>query len=90
MEYAAGILVKTTSALASDLQLKAQRITPIGGIFRAGEVLSLPYRQALRKVLPDAELVFNDFTQIYGSVLLALRLAGISPTAEQVAKLRRE
>ena len=90
LEHAAGILVKVTSALASDLQLKAPRITPLGGIFKAGEVIALPYQQALRKVLPDAELVFNDFTQIYGSVLLALQLAGLSLSAEQVDKLRRQ
>ncbi len=89
LEHAAGILVKVTNALASDLQLKAPRITPIGGIFKAGEVVSLPYRDALRRVLPHAELVFNDFTQIYGSVLLALQLAGLSLSAAQVAQLRR-
>ena len=89
LEHAADILVKVTNALASDLQLKAPKITPIGGIFKAGEVVALPYQMALKKVLPDAELVFNDFTQIYGSVLLALQLAGLSLSATQVAKLRR-
>lgn len=89
LEHAAEILVKVTNALASDLQLKAPKITPIGGIFKAGEVVALPYQMALRKILPDAELVFNDFTQIYGSVLLALQLAGLSLSAAKVAKLRR-
>jgi N-acetylglucosamine kinase-like BadF-type ATPase len=89
LEQAAETLVKVTKALAFDLRLKSPRITPIGGIFRAGEVLCLPYRTALRRVLPDAELVFNDFTQIHGSVLLAMQLAGLSLSAAQVAKLRR-
>ncbi len=89
LEQAAETLVKVTKALAFDLQLKSPRITPIGGIFRAGEVVYLPYRTALQRVLPDAELVFNDFTQIHGSVLLAMQLAGLSLSAAQVAKLRR-
>lgn len=89
LEQAVETLVKVTKALAFDLRLKTARITPIGGIFKAGEVVSLPYQKALRRVLPGAELVFNDFTQIHGSVLLAMQLAGLSLSAAQVAQLRR-
>jgi N-acetylglucosamine kinase-like BadF-type ATPase len=89
LEQAAENLVKVTKALAFDLRLKTPKVTPIGGIFKAGEVISLPYQTALQKVLPGAELVFSDFTQIHGSVLLALQLAGLSLTAAQVAQLRR-
>ncbi|MFA6930776.1 MAG: BadF/BadG/BcrA/BcrD ATPase family protein [Lentisphaeria bacterium] len=89
LEHASEILVKVTNALAVDLELTAPKITPIGGIFKAGELVSQPYQLALRKVLPKAELVFCDFTQIHGSVLLALQLAGLPLSAAQVAKIRR-
>ena len=89
MEQAAHSLVKICIALASDLHLSAPRIALLGGVFKAGETMLGVFQRLMQNDFPAAQAQLTDFSQIKGSALLALQLAGIKMDAAIVAKIRR-
>ncbi|MDD3695223.1 MAG: BadF/BadG/BcrA/BcrD ATPase family protein [Lentisphaeria bacterium] len=89
LEQAAHSLVKICIALASDLHLSAPRIALLGGVFKAGETMLGVFQRLMQNDFPAAQAQLTDFSQIKGSALLALQLAGIKMDAAIVAKIRR-
>ncbi len=58
-----------------------------GQVWRAGEVLLEPFRRTALAGLPQAIIHLNRLTQAQGAALLAMRLAGIAPGDDVLARL---
>lgn len=58
-----------------------------GQVWRAGEILLEPFRRTVLAGLPQAAIHLNRLTQAQGAALLAMRLAGIAPGEDVLARL---
>ncbi len=64
-------------------------VAPIGGVFRAGELVLTPMLEAARGVNPDAHLVAPRFVPAIGAVILALREGGVEVTPALLDRLEQ-
>ncbi len=64
------------------------RVAPVGGVFRAGEVILQPFERALRDLCPRAILTPPALPPVLGAALLALKMAGILIDEKIQAHLR--
>jgi N-acetylglucosamine kinase len=54
------------------------RVSGIGAVFTAGNILTLPMEQVIHSACPQAEMCQPKHTPAYGAALLALRAVGIN------------
>jgi len=59
----------------------------VGGVFRGSREVRAAFRREVRKRAPGAAFVEPRFSPVVGSVLLALKMAGVKLTREVVANL---
>jgi len=52
-------------------------VTLSGGLWRAGEVVLAPFREALNNVLPAARIVMPELSPVLGACVLALQDVGV-------------
>jgi N-acetylglucosamine kinase-like BadF-type ATPase len=72
-----------------DLTSTATPIAPIGGVFKAGELITGPMLEKIHQTNPDAYTVTPQFIPAIGAGLLALRAAGIVIDKRVIANLER-
>ncbi len=65
-------------------------VCPAGGVFEAaGELLKVPYRKSVLQYSPEAIVKDPEFPPVIGSVMLAMKQAGLSLTSDVVRKLKQ-
>lgn len=81
------LIVTGTADLAQMVAAVARRlgwaaapceVTLTGGLWRAGESVIAPFRQALTAVLPAARIVLPELSPVLGACVLALQQAGVA------------
>jgi len=75
--------------VAERLNVRQGRVTVgmVGGVFRGSREVRAAFRREVRKRAPGAAFVEPRFSPVVGSVLLALRMAGLKLTREVLANL---
>jgi glucosamine kinase len=88
---AAQELAQMVSAVAHRLWLPgdAVAVSPVGGLFRAGDMLLTPLRVALSTIAPETTFVKPLFAPVIGGVLLALRTLAVPVTEPLLAELTK-
>jgi N-acetylglucosamine kinase-like BadF-type ATPase len=73
-------LAELAAAVIRRLGLEEERthVAPVGGVFRAGEMILQPFERALKVLSPRAFLAQPILPPVLGAALLALKQAGIS------------
>lgn len=64
-------------------------VCPVGGVFRAGDVLREPFAKAVRELVPRAEIREPALPADAGAALLALRLGGVELGDAVIERLRQ-
>lgn len=59
----------------------------VGGVFRTGRLTLRPFREAVKQVAPEAQIVGPRFSPAVAAVLLALEEIGLPPEASRLACL---
>ncbi len=72
---------------ALDCLERGLSIYTTGGVFAAGEPLAGAFRARIAQTSPASQVLPARFSPVIGSVLLALKLAGVSPSADILARL---
>jgi N-acetylglucosamine kinase-like BadF-type ATPase len=85
----AGGLARLVAAVIAKLRWPDGPVAvgPVGGVFEAGRTILGPLGEALATVSPSAILVPPKFAPAVGGVLLAMRAAGVHPSAPVLALL---
>ncbi len=52
-------------------------VSPNGSVFKAGDVITSPFKEELGRLAPTAEVVSAPFPPVVGAVILALLSAGV-------------
>ncbi len=80
----------SASAVARRLNMhrRAATIGMVGGIFRMSGEVRARFRQRVRRSIPEAVFASPLFAPVMGSVLLALKLAGVRITRSVLANLK--
>lgn len=72
-------LAATAQAVARQLDWSVPRVSPVGGVFKAGPLILEPFSRSLRQLLPQAVMQPPRYPQVLGALLLALQAAGYPP-----------
>ncbi len=80
-------LARTAIAVIKRLRLQQEafRVSYVGGVFSAGELILEPIRQKIREVAPKAELSPPRFPPAVGALKLALARLGLSDRESEAA-----
>ena len=72
-------LAQMVAAVARNLGWTAApcEVTLTGGLWRAGDTVLTPFRQALADLLPAARIVMPELPPVIGACVLALQAAGV-------------
>ncbi|MGQ9479537.1 MAG: N-acetylglucosamine kinase [Thermoproteota archaeon] len=75
-------LAKTLSGVIRKLRMENDDfpVGLIGGVFKAGELITKPLGEAIREVAPSAYLTYPRFQPVVGASLIALEKAGVKIT----------
>lgn len=81
-------LARTAIAVIKRLRLQQEafRVSYVGGVFSAGELILEPIRQKIREVAPKAELNPPLFPPAVGALKLALARLGLSDRESEAAR----
>lgn len=74
-------------AVARRLAWPAPPVSPVGGLFAAGELLRQPFTTRLQAELPGASLRPARYPPVLGGLLLAWQAAGLPLTPSRLARL---
>jgi N-acetylglucosamine kinase-like BadF-type ATPase len=80
-------LAACVTAVAHRLKLNgsAFEVVQVGGLLRAGEVVTAPLREAIQSRLPNAVIRQPELPPVLGAGLLALRQLGLDTSAETIS-----
>jgi N-acetylglucosamine kinase-like BadF-type ATPase len=87
---AARELANTVSGVIKRLRMEGDQfpIGLIGGVFKAGELVTRPLEEEVRKFAPRAYLMFPKFPPVVGACFIALEKAGVKLTEEVLNRVR--
>ncbi len=90
MDKAAYELARHVVAVARKLDWQDPPVSPIGGVFRAKEIILPPLQHHLDHLLPEAKLQMAKFPQVIGALLIAYRLRGYPISETLLERLSEE
>ena len=62
-------------------------VVPFGSVFKAGEMILGPFREAILRVAPGARFIFPRYEPVVGALLLALQRGGVAVDEHLMATL---
>jgi len=65
-------------------------VTPVGGVFQAGETIMNPFQTKLKARCPDARVVPTRYPPVIGALLLAYRAGQVSIDVEQLEAITQK
>lgn len=74
-------------AIRLDMHRRRVTVGMVGGVFRGSAEVRAAFRREVRKHAPNAMFVEPRFTPVIGSVLLALKMAGVALARDVLANL---
>lgn len=89
LRHAGRELGLAAGVVAERLEMHTGRVVVgmVGGVFRGSREVRAVFRREVRKHAPKADFAEPRFAPVIGSVLLALRMAGVKLTREVLANL---